>query len=876
MRIRRLLVEGYRGIDRREVEFLPAGVTVIQGPNEVGKSSLAEAIDILLEFHDSSTDRRVKAVKPVHADAPCIIEADIDIGDHSFTYRKRFFKSRGTVLEINAPRRVNLTGREAHDYVKELLKRHLDDALWRAVKVRQGEQLAQADVASARSLAAALDQAAGVSAAGEGEAAIIDRARDERARYFTPSGRDGAALRDVDEELEAARVAVEKHEEALRDLEHAVVECEGLERTVASLGARLGAAETQLEARQAAWAVVLERTDALQRLRLELDAARSRRDEVAGRVDVRRRLVDEEAAIRARMTESHDAVERWSKAIERVHVQHRAAAARLDELRATEAEARTEFEVAQADFEYRRDEFDLELLRERRARIALAIEDQASANEIVSSVRVDEELLRDLRGASIDLRAAYAAVDAVAPTLRIGARVRTELRIDREVVVVEAGSVVTRSAVRPTQVELGDVEIAMEPGATAETARGALAEAHARLDRLLAEAGVADVAAAERAFEDRAGALRRDAEADRVVEENLRDLALDEMEAKIAGLDRLVERYSRGRSAGFEIAPTLEEARKRRDEAASRMRRAEDESRTAAESCGSLAAELASLQLQEQEARWGSDAAAAQLAAIDEDLQQHRSLTSDEALGEEMAAAGRAFAGARAAYEAEQDSLQRLNPDTIRELAEQAETAVAQTRAALSAEQERLRDLRASLKARGEHGLHEKLHAARARFAHAKTAQARLRRRAEAAKLLFETLTRHRDAARRAYVAPLRDQMTRLGRVIFGDSLELDLTEGLEVASRSLNGRTVPFGSLSAGTREQLAIIERLAASILVARDGGAPVILDDALGYSDESRLAAMGAVLGLAGRDCQVVVLTCYPERYGQVAGARVVTHS
>ena len=58
-----------------------------------------------------------------------------------------------------------------------------------------------------------------------------------------------------------------------------------------------------------------------------------------------------------------------------------------------------------------------------------------------------------------------------------------------------------------------------------------------------------------------------------------------------------------------------------------------------------------------------------------------------------------------------------------------------------------------------------------------------------------------------------------------------------------------------------------------MAPDGGVPVILDDALGNSDPRRLEAMGAVLAVAGRQSQIIVLTCQPDRYEHVGGAHVV---
>lgn len=51
-------------------------------------------------------------------------------------------------------------------------------------------------------------------------------------------------------------------------------------------------------------------------------------------------------------------------------------------------------------------------------------------------------------------------------------------------------------------------------------------------------------------------------------------------------------------------------------------------------------------------------------------------------------------------------------------------------------------------------------------------------------------------------------------------------------------------------------------------------VIIDDALGYPDPDRLQHVGAALGVAGKDCQVIVLTCEPGRYRGVGGAKVIS--
>jgi uncharacterized protein YhaN len=52
------------------------------------------------------------------------------------------------------------------------------------------------------------------------------------------------------------------------------------------------------------------------------------------------------------------------------------------------------------------------------------------------------------------------------------------------------------------------------------------------------------------------------------------------------------------------------------------------------------------------------------------------------------------------------------------------------------------------------------------------------------------------------------------------------------------------------------------------------PVLVDDALGYSDPERLRRVGAVLSVAASSAQVIVLTCTPERYRSVGSAHVIS--
>ena len=110
---------------------------------------------------------------------------------------------------------------------------------------------------------------------------------------------------------------------------------------------------------------------------------------------------------------------------------------------------------------------------------------------------------------------------------------------------------------------------------------------------------------------------------------------------------------------------------------------------------------------------------------------------------------------------------------------------------------------------------------------------------------------------------------------MFGPTFAVALDGDLQVVRRTLDGNTLQVDQVSTGAREQLGVISRLACATIVSpEDGGAPVIIDDALGWSYPQRLQGMGAAIAAAGKQCQVVVLTCAPGRYSHVSSAQVVS--
>ena len=100
MRILRVSVRDFRGVAAADIAMAPEGVTIVQGPNEVGKSTIADAIDMLIADPDSSTKARVKAAQPVGRDVGPWVEMDFETGPYRLTYSKRWVKGTATELRV--------------------------------------------------------------------------------------------------------------------------------------------------------------------------------------------------------------------------------------------------------------------------------------------------------------------------------------------------------------------------------------------------------------------------------------------------------------------------------------------------------------------------------------------------------------------------------------------------------------------------------------------------------------------------------------------------------------------------------------------------------------------------------------------------------
>ncbi len=160
---------------------------------------------------------------------------------------------------------------------------------------------------------------------------------------------------------------------------------------------------------------------------------------------------------------------------------------------------------------------------------------------------------------------------------------------------------------------------------------------------------------------------------------------------------------------------------------------------------------------------------------------------------------------------------------------------------------------------------------ANARLATIQEEQAREQRRANAIALLHRLFTESQTAISESLTQPIAERVAGYLECIFGRGVQvrvdLSNTNNPSLSLTRPGSPAFAFDSLSGGAKEQVAAAVRLATAEILASnyDGCLPLVFDDAFAYADPERVQALQRMLDLAAtRGLQVIVLTCTPSDY------------
>ena len=864
------------------------GLNVVVGPNEMGKSTLLDALRAALFEKYSSKAQPITALQNDRNQAAPVVELAFEVDDGIYRVRKRFVKK--PYAHLLCPDGRKLEGDEAEDTLRDLLG--FDEpgktgakpetlGMWNVLWVQQGQSFGALDLPdSARSnLHSALESEVGEVLGGRRGRALPDAVDKQLSELVTSTGRPRGAYKDLIDEVETLRSDLQGLQSRRSDLSETLDDLETEQDTLE----RLSSGEQD------------------QKDRVELEAARTRRSELA----------ELEARIKAAATDvelKKNNLERAKQALagrrslkERIETDAadvEAAREKLDKVREADQELgkkvnglrevakKAEGNVTEADHAVSmarrvltavQHENRIRELQERYEKAHEAEKKQNTAQQGAAAILVTEENIEAVRDAAKKLDNARSRLSAAATRVAFDMPPDQLSRIEVNGAALAADQA-SLEAVEGTTINIPDYgSISVQPAIKdRDKLIAQQREANDALIEALEKCGVKSVDDARAQLADRTKLLR-DADFARqeaelhAPETDDHAAGAEPLAIHIAGLKQNLEGALNG--LGIESLPSKKEAEQAlasADRTAQEVKGTLNTARAAFEGTEKETGRIRT-ELGREETRYGDGKK--RLEKLRRELTEAEEQTSDDALEADVDVA-------RQALENQENAVSELEGRREGETLDQLDARITRLEKALQDRREKRSDLKqkvAGLRSKVETlegaGLDEAIQQKERELELAKDQLQRDEREVAILTLLSSTLRSAETEAKERYFSPVLKRVHPYLQLLFPGA-EIKIDENLHIVGVvRQSGYEESFEHLSMGTQEQIAVLVRLAfAEMLVEQGHPATVVLDDALVFSDDQRMGRMFDILNMVGQRVQIIVLTCREQLFEGVGGRQL----
>lgn len=893
MKLRSLALNQFKKFIRpMRLDGIGNGLNVVVGPNEMGKSTLLDALRAALFEKHSSKAQAITALQNDRNQAGPVVELAFELEDGLYRIAKRFVKK--PYARLSCPDGRTLEGDAAEDTLRNLLD--FDEpgktgakpetlGMWNVLWVQQGQSFGALDLPdSARSnLHSALESEVGTVLGGRRGRALPQAIEKQLGELVTSNGRPRGSYKDLLERAEAMKGELEGLRARRQELSRTLDDLEGAQETLMrlSVGDRDQADQKELsEARK--------RHGQLAELEARIEAAASDLELKHRNLERAERAQAERANLKETITSEREAVEQAGQRLDEVRQQEKEARSQLDKLRAGVREAETAVTMADEAVSWQRRTLDAV---EREARIreledrykkAQAAETRLrKAQQGAAAILVMEEAIEGIRSAAKGVATIESRLSASATRI-IFDMVPTALsgiEVDGQPLTAEQPSV---QAVEPTTIAIPDRgRITIEPGIKdRDKLLGQQRKAKTRLKDALQAVGAKTVSDAEDQY-TRRQKLMQDAELARQ-ETELQAPATGDHEAGAQALSDYIEGLRQILTR--EMTELAIEELPAQQEAAAAMRAAQeravgargtvDTARAALsgpeDTLGELQTELGTVSTRYNDGK-------ERLEKLRQQLAQAEEAHADDELQA-------AIETAQTEVSDQESTITDLQAQRTDETLPQLEARVARLERAVQDRRdkrgnlkEKIAGLRSHVEALEGAGLDEAIQQKARELELLDEARRRSKREVQVLSLLLSTLHTAEQEAKERYLSPVLNRVRPYLQLLF-PSAEITIDEDLRIIGVVREaGYEEAFHHLSMGTQEQIAVLVRLAfAEMLVEQSHPATVILDDALVFSDDRRMSRMFDILNLAARNVQVIIFTCREQLFEELGGRQLSLQS
>jgi len=852
IRLRNVRMVGSKGL---AIEDIPDGLSMLAAPNERGKTTIFESLrTVLFEKHKARNQNVKKILREPGMAA--VIELDFTEDNKSYRLTKQYIKGeRAKLVDLESGTAL-FHGDEVHDWLIDRIGASKPGEgptglLW----VEQGESMKTPDAGeSGKSLLASLlERQIGDITGGERARKLLARTQDELSLMVTKTGKPRTNTdykREIDErdriseQLRKAEELISNSEELLSELDRLENSIEKLQdpAQIREIEADIEEARSEREKARAAHQVIealkdslQDKSEATQRAEDELEEFRQHRLEVndlgatLSQIQTERiRLVAEleplEETIRELKNKELEAEAKQKEASLIAKQSREAAKLKADEEQLAQAEQQLEKANAIAG--------ELEGLKTK-----------LSANQAT------EETLENIKESIKQLEVARARLESLRTLLMPELTVEGEAKVKlddlplTENVYLSGRQVLSLDNLGQIIFEANDPDDARQEFEAAET----------KLSEQLEAIGANDFAAAERAGLERReiekNFERRQYQLEQLTPDGLASLQAerDELAANVAAA---------GQDSSNEALPDVQTAENELELARDRFDSLRSQKSDKEENRQSLKDKIAELDADMQKIKARRDVLLEKLGSQDQWEQKEKALTEKH-------------------KQAQQDELKHQNDieqkekeTTSLEAAEhnlqRLEDSKSEITHDLAKKRERRADIQGQLKSISDGGPQELRNNLQERLEACENRVNAYERRIKILTLIQNELEEAQSNLTQTFLKPVANELSPLLRVVIPGA-DVSLGDDFTAEKVKRLGRVETLASLSGGTKEQIAVLTRLAFAKLMANRGREmPVVLDDALVWCDDERLEKVFTALRMAANDIQCIVLTCHESAF------------
>jgi DNA repair exonuclease SbcCD ATPase subunit len=853
------------------VSGISDGISVLVGHNEMGKSTLMEAINgVVFEKAKAQTQQTRSFRHFAHRTVP-EVSLGFEVDGKAWTLKKRFAGAAGKAF-LESSDGTRYEDEEAETELQRLLGftvsgRTAEPGIWGTLWVRQGHSFGDpaVDERARRTLQSCLEAQVGAVTGGLRGQRIPEAVESALANILSSRGLRGR-YKDASDELGAVGARIAELEAKQKQLFEEMESLASLKRELRHLDE-----DWDEEANRRRTAAAREKCSVALRKAERIKTARSEATLAAERAKRARADADARAALAADIGPLERVVDELRKKVEAAETSKNTASEVLvGGERALRDLSDRERQTAETGRRLQRVR-DAVLLGAEMDRyetvVRQAVDKQIEAQKLgeqIGRIAATAAAMQKIGEAEVELSAATAALNAVATTVALTIERSAVERVTINRVPIDTTDT-TRAVVEDTVIGVEGVgEIAVCPQVKD---RGVILKRAAAAKQALKAA--LDAAGAEDLSSARADAARRQ-ELERQLEglrsEITRLMPGDKKIKLAAGLDALKIKIEELRGQRDAVMTSLDlQALPELADIENHLRENVAEAERLAADAEAAEAGLEGPRQGVEEAKEAFEARRRELAAEQRNLDTKkatlragRTETSDEALEAKASELERAATECQAAV----GPLEQVPGETVEDIDAEI-TRLENAARVYRDEAARLRTDIAKksgiITASEGDGVEEALEAALAEQSRLNAEVKNYEQEVAVLQLLRDTLRTAESEAKARYLAPVVMRVEPYLKMLLpGTDLVLD--ENLHIAGVKRNGLEEEFSRLSEGTQEQIAVLTRLAfAELLLEQGRPATVILDDALVFSDDDRIERMFNIMTRAASRVQIIVLTC-----------------